>query len=160
MSWQKSLIFYYDNISLFANVAAGWKTLTNCHHKTCGPDQVALYRQWLAHDQENQDSCCEISASVEEEFNIGLGSLASFCMPIYPDELRENNSIEVRGVGGGGYSCSLNPVLVFSSFVFLSMSYMSRLPKIWNICVFSVKINISTTGGSRVGFFQPDTNHP
>ena len=25
---------------------------------------------------------------------------------------------------------------------------------------FSVKINISTTGGSRVGFFQPDTNHP
>jgi len=36
----------------------GWKTLTNCHHKTCGPDQ---------------DSCCEISASVEEEFNIGLG---------------------------------------------------------------------------------------
>ena len=37
---------------------------------------------------------------------------------------------------------------------------MSRLPKIWNICVFSVKINISTTGGFRVGFFQPDTNHP
>jgi len=36
----------------------GWKTLTNCHHKTCGPDQ---------------DSCCEISESVEEEFNIGLG---------------------------------------------------------------------------------------
>ena len=25
---------------------------------------------------------------------------------------------------------------------------------------FSVKINISTTGGFRVGFFQPDTNHP
>ena len=25
---------------------------------------------------------------------------------------------------------------------------------------FSEKINISTTGGSRVGFFQPDTNHP
>jgi len=25
---------------------------------------------------------------------------------------------------------------------------------------FSVKINISTTGGYRVGFFQPDTNHP
>ena len=25
---------------------------------------------------------------------------------------------------------------------------------------FSVKMNISTTGGSRVGFFQPDTNHP
>ena len=38
--------------------------------------------------------------------------------------------------------------------------HMSRLPKIWNICVFSVKINISTTGGFRVGFFQPDTNHP
>ena len=25
---------------------------------------------------------------------------------------------------------------------------------------FSVKINILTTGGFRVGFFQPDTNHP
>ena len=25
---------------------------------------------------------------------------------------------------------------------------------------FSEKINISTTGGFRVGFFQPDTNHP
>ena len=25
---------------------------------------------------------------------------------------------------------------------------------------FSVKINISTMGGFRVGFFQPDTNHP
>ena len=25
---------------------------------------------------------------------------------------------------------------------------------------FSEKINISTTGGSRVGFFQRDTNHP
>ena len=25
---------------------------------------------------------------------------------------------------------------------------------------FSVKINISTTGGFKVGFFQPDTNHP
>ena len=25
---------------------------------------------------------------------------------------------------------------------------------------FSVQINISTTGGFRVGFFQPDTNHP
>ena len=25
---------------------------------------------------------------------------------------------------------------------------------------FSVKIYISTTGGFRVGFFQPDTNHP
>ena len=25
---------------------------------------------------------------------------------------------------------------------------------------FSVKINISTTGGFRVGFFLPDTNHP
>ena len=25
---------------------------------------------------------------------------------------------------------------------------------------FSVKINISTTGGFRAGFFQPDTNHP
>ena len=67
---------------MVANVAAGWKTLTNCHHKTCGPDQVALCRQLLAHDQENQDSCCEISESVEEEFNIGLGRLTSFVCPI------------------------------------------------------------------------------
>ena len=29
-----------------------------------------------------------------------------------------------------------------------------------HLCFFSVKINISTTGGFRVGFFQPDTNHP
>ena len=38
--------------------------------------------------------------------------------------------------------------------------HMSRSPLVWNICVFSVKINISTMGGFRVGFFQPDTNHP
>ena len=36
----------------------------------------------------------------------------------------------------------------------------SRSPLNWNICVFSVTINISTTGGFRVGFLQPDTNHP
>ena len=29
-----------------------------------------------------------------------------------------------------------------------------------NLCFFSLKINISTTRGFRVGFFQPDTNHP
>ena len=43
---------------------------------------------------------------------------------------------------------------------FQTFIYRSRLPKIWNICVFSVKINISTTGGFKVGFFQPDTDHP
>ena len=37
---------------------------------------------------------------------------------------------------------------------------MTRLSLIWNICVFSVKINISTTTGFRVGFFQPDISHP
>ena len=38
--------------------------------------------------------------------------------------------------------------------------YDKVVVKLKHLCFFSVKINISTTGGFRVGFFQPDTNHP
>ena len=56
----------------------------------------------------------------------------------------------------------LNWSMLLCYYIALSIknTLMSRSPLIWNICVFSVKINISTTGGFRVGFFQPDTNHP
>ena len=68
-----------------------------------------------------------------------------------------------------GVSCVLKQV----EFVFCSPRWQSHL--LWpavRVCIcqgcrrfetsvfFSVKINISTTGGFRVGFFQPDTDHP
>ena len=39
-------------------------------------------------------------------------------------------------------------------------TYVKVAEDLKHLCFFSVKINISTTGGFRVGFFQPDTNHP
>ena len=38
--------------------------------------------------------------------------------------------------------------------------YVKVAEDLKHLCFFSVKINNSTTGGFRVGFFQPDTNHP
>ena len=40
------------------------------------------------------------------------------------------------------------------------LHYVKVAEDLKHLCFFSVKINISTTGGFRVGFFQPDTNHP
>ena len=45
--------------------------------------------------------------------------------------------------------------------LFLSQYYICQGCQRFETSVFfSEKINISTTGDSRVGFFQPDTNHP
>ena len=46
-------------------------------------------------------------------------------------------------------------ILILNDF-----SYVKVAVNLKHLCFFSVKINISTTGGFRVGFFQPDTNHP
>ena len=40
------------------------------------------------------------------------------------------------------------------------IGYVKVAEDLKHLCFFSVKVNISTTGGFRVGFFQPDTNHP
>ena len=40
------------------------------------------------------------------------------------------------------------------------LTYVKVAEDLKNLCFISVKINISTMGGFRVGFFQPDTNHP
>ena len=43
---------------------------------------------------------------------------------------------------------------------YLILLYVKVAEDLKHLWFFSVKIIISTTGGSRVGFFQPDTNHP
>ena len=42
----------------------------------------------------------------------------------------------------------------------LNSTYVKVAVFLKHLFFFSMKINISTTGGFRVGFFQPDISHP
>ena len=83
------------------------------------------------------------------------------CDMIWPQFLSQAQSTGVCAAWGVEWRPGdQGPVDLEAPFQSFQISHVKVAEDLKHLCFFSVKINISTTGGFRVGFFQPDTNHP
>ena len=127
------------------------KTSPAFHLLSFSPPEVGLFGADVGTDLVNGHNLIETGDPIWGTLMISLPFLPALILGIL---------LVLMAIGQKNWCTLCLVLLFFVPLVALATPLCQGRRRFETSVFFSVKINILTTGGFRVGFFQPDTNHP